>query len=161
MALRLDLDGWGHRTRAPRNTDDAGSIRDFALMLNIVVGEFSEFMVIDTDDFRLLGCAEGKTGDEVHDEKDEAGAEKAVGETGNTVCELIGELDVMAVQPAATDCGETVEMGDIVTRAVRLMNNQLSMLQRYSRSEQARQQVTYDTTDTVHGKDVERVINSH
>lgn len=83
-------------------------------MLNIIVGEFAKLRVVDTDDFGLLRRAEGKTGDEVHDEKDDAGAEEAVGEPRDTVCELISELDVMSIQPAATDRGETVEMSNVV-----------------------------------------------
>ena len=136
MALGLDLDGWGTGARAPRNTDNAsGSIGDLALMLNIIVGEFPKLRVIDSDDFRLLRCAEGKTRDEVHDEKDEAGAEEAIGETGDTVGELISELDVIAVQPAAIDGRETVKMGNIVTVSVRLVNIRSCLWLRHLRSE--------------------------
>ena len=93
-------------------------------MLNIIVGEFTELRVVNTDNLSILRCAERKAGDEVHDEQDEAGAEEAVGETRDTVCELISELDVMAIQPAAIDLGETVEMRNVVTVSVRLADNQ-------------------------------------
>ena len=96
-------------------------------MLNIVVGEFPELRVVDSDDLGLLRCAERKTRDEVHDEKDDAGAEEAVGESGDTVCELICELDVIAIQPAATDGRETVKMRNVVTVSMRLVNNRFCL----------------------------------
>ena len=129
MALRLDLDGRRRGTGASRNTNDArSSIRDLTLMLNVVVGEFPELRVIEADDFGILRRTERKAGDEVHDEKDDAGAEEAVCETGNTVRELVRELDVIAVQPAAADGGETVKMRDVVTVCIGKISEMISFV---------------------------------
>lgn len=66
------------------------------------------------------------------------GDDERVGEPSNGVSELVGELDVVVVKPASGDVGEAVEARNAPL------------------SEEARQQVTNDTTDTVSGEDLQR-----
>ena len=84
-------------------------------MLDIIVGKLAELVVVDADDFCFLTSAQRQAGDEVHDEEDDARAEEGVGEAGDGVCELVAELDVVAVEPAAGNTGEAVEVGDVVS----------------------------------------------
>lgn len=88
----------------------------------VIIGKFAELGIIHTDNFVLWGCAEGETGDEVHDKEDEAGAEEGVGETGNTICELVGKLDPVVVEPAAVNDGEAIEMCYVITLEMLVIN---------------------------------------
>ena len=92
--------------------DDAVGL---ATKLNIIVGELAKLSIIHTNDFFFRGCAEGETWDEIHDEEDDAGADEGIGETGNGVCELVAELDPVAVEPAAGDGGNAVKVCYVVT----------------------------------------------
>jgi hypothetical protein len=84
-------------------------------VLDIVIGELAELAVVDADDLCFLAGAQRQTGDQVHEEEDDAGAEEGVGEAGDGVRQLVAELDVVAVEPAAGDHGEAVEVGDVVS----------------------------------------------
>ena len=90
--------------------------------------------------FSVLRGAQGKTWHKIHQEEDDAGPEEAVGEPGDGVRELISELDVMPVEPAAGDLGEAVEVGDVITVAVRSVRALIRLISiRYSRSEKSSQ----------------------
>lgn len=69
-------------------------------------------MVVDT---------EREAGNEVEEEEDDAGHDEGVREAGDAVGELVGELDVVVVDPAAGDGrvtnGDTIESGNVVTIA--------------------------------------------
>jgi hypothetical protein len=83
--------------------------------LDVVVGKLAELSIIETDLLLLGGDAQRQTGDQVHDEQDEAGNNERVGEAGDGVGELVGELDPVAVNPATVDLGSAVEVGDVRT----------------------------------------------
>lgn len=91
-------------------------------MLDIIIRELPQLMVIDANDFCFLGSTEREARDQVHDEEDDAGAKKGVGEAGDGVGELIAELNVVAVEPAAGYLGEAVQVGDVVTVREVLVN---------------------------------------
>jgi len=57
-------------------------IQHFTGQLDVVVSELAYLAVVDTEDFGFFRGAEGEPGDEVHDEKDQAGADEGVGGAG-------------------------------------------------------------------------------
>lgn len=83
-------------------------------MLDIIIRKLAELAVVDADDLCFLTGAQRQAWDQVHEEEDNAGAEERVGEAGDGVGQLVAELDVVAVEPAAGDHGEAVEVGDVV-----------------------------------------------
>lgn len=83
--------------------------------LDVVVGELAELAVVQAHLLLLGGDAQAEAGDEVHEEEDDAGEDEGVGETGDAVGELVGELDVVVVEPTTGDDGETVEMRYVIT----------------------------------------------
>lgn len=85
------------------------------LELDIVVRELAELGIVETHLLFLGGGAQAQAGNEVHQEEDDAGHDEGVGEAGDAVGELVAELDVIVVEPAARDLGEAVEVGDVVT----------------------------------------------
>lgn len=93
------------------------TVRDLAPMLHIVVRELAELAVIDAHDLGFLGGAQRQAGDQVHEEEDDAGGEEGVGEARDGVGDLVAQLDVVAVEPAAGDLGDAVEVGDVVAGA--------------------------------------------
>lgn len=114
---------------------------DIASELNIVVGELSELGIVDTEDFGLLRAAEGKTWDEVHDEKDNAGSTEGVCETSNGVGKLVGKLNVVTVDPSTWNDSGAIEMSYVV------------------RGKDTSQQVSDDSSNTVLSEDIEGVVN--
>lgn len=76
--------------------------------------KFADFHIVDADDFCFFRGAQAQAGDEIHQEENNAGAEEGVGEAGDAVGELVGELDPVAIKPAALDGGEAVEVGYVV-----------------------------------------------
>lgn len=85
---------------------------------NIVVCELADLSIVHAEDFSFFAGAETQAGDEVHDEEDDAGAAEGVGEARDGVGELVGELDPVAVEPAALDDGEAVEVRYVVARVL-------------------------------------------
>lgn len=63
----------------------------------------------------VLGRTQAQARDQVHDEQNQAGATERIGEAAHGIGQLIGQLNVMTVEPASRDHGEAVEMGDVVT----------------------------------------------
>lgn len=113
---------------------------EIGINANIVVGKLSHLGIIDTDNLCLFSGAQTKAGDKVHDPEDEGGHDERVAETGAAVCELVAELDPVVVDPATVDDGEAVESGNLLL------------------GKEGGEDVTDHTTDTVRGKDIERVI---
>jgi hypothetical protein len=70
--------------------------------------------LINTTFLSVFGGPKAKARDEVHDEEDNAGTEERVDEAGDAVRELVGELDVVAVEPTTGDLGEAVKMGNVI-----------------------------------------------
>lgn len=93
----------------------AEDLVDVTAQLDVVVGELAQLGVVEARLLLLGGGAQAQAGDEVHDEEDQAGDAEGVGEAGDAVRELVRELDVVVVEPAAVDLGEAVEVCDVVT----------------------------------------------
>lgn len=82
--------------------------------LDVVVGKLAELAIIQPN-FLLVGAdTQRQAGNEVHEEQDDAGDHKRVREPGNTVSELIAELDVVVVDPTAGDLRRAVKVGNVV-----------------------------------------------
>lgn len=81
--------------------------------------ELADLDVVETKDFVLVAHAELEDGDEFSDEvegaEDEAGADEAIGTTGDGVGELVAELYVMVVKPAAGDNRNAIQVCNVVT----------------------------------------------
>lgn len=117
------------------------AVNDIAAELDVVIGEFADFGLVHAHDLLLLGSTELEAGDEVQDEQDGAADDERVGHAADSVGELVRELDPMLVEPAAADLGEAVKMGYVV------------------RGEETGQEITDETSNTVDGEDIERVID--
>jgi len=81
--------------------------------LNIIISELSKLAVVETQLLLVDLDAEGKAGDKVHEEEDDAGDDEGPGETGGGAGELVAELDEVAVDPATLDGVAAVEVGDV------------------------------------------------
>lgn len=79
----------------------------------------------------------------MHDPQDDGGDNERVGKAGNRVSELVSELDVVVVEPASRNLGETVEASNA------------------SLGEEASEEVTNDTADTVSSENLGWGINSN
>lgn len=56
----------------------------------ITYGELADFCIIHAENLCLFTCTKTKTRDEVHDEQDDAGSAKGIGEAGRGVGKLVG-----------------------------------------------------------------------
>ena len=84
------------------------------LLLNKVVCEFADLSFIDTLNFGFLRCAERQTGDQVHDEQDDASDTERVTETSHAIAELVRKLDPVMVEPASRNHSDTIESGNVI-----------------------------------------------
>lgn len=116
-------------------------VEDLARELDVVVGKLADLSVVDAQDLGLLGGAQAQARDEVHDAQDDTGAHEGVEPAAEGVGQLVAHLDPVAVEPAAADHLNVVEMGDVVG------------------CEEGRADVAHEAADAVHCKDVERVID--
>jgi hypothetical protein len=83
--------------------------------LHIIVSKLPNLRLIQPELLLLHINPQTQSRNEVHQEEDDAGPEEGVREAGHAVGELVGELDVMAVEPAARDDGQAVEVGYVVS----------------------------------------------
>ena len=79
---------------------------------DIVVRELAHLRVVDAEDLGLLGRAQAHAGDEVEEPEDDGGHDEGVGHARDRVCDLVAELDVVVVEPAAGDGRAAVEARD-------------------------------------------------
>lgn len=85
-----------------------------AAQLDIIVSELAKLGIVEPN-FLLLGRgAQAQARDQVHHEQNDAGDTERPGEPSDAVGELVGQLDVVVVEPAAIDLGESVEVSDVV-----------------------------------------------
>jgi hypothetical protein len=117
-------------------------VEDLTGELDVIVREFADFRIVDTENLGLFACAEGETGDEVHDEEDDAGTAEGVDTTGDGVSELVAELDPVVVEPSTRDLSEAVQMRYVVC------------------GEESREDVADETTDGMLGEDVESIVDA-
>jgi hypothetical protein len=86
------------------------------LLLNEVVCEFTNFGFIDTCDFGFLGRAERETWNQVHEEEDDAGHAERVTEASHAIAELVGELDVVVVEPSTGNESDSIQCRNVICR---------------------------------------------
>jgi hypothetical protein len=77
--------------------------------------KFSDLGVVNAKDFSFLAGAEAEAWNQVHDEEDDTGTAKGVGETGDGIGELVTHLDPVVVEPAARDDSKPIKMRNIIT----------------------------------------------
>jgi hypothetical protein len=96
--------------------DMAGyDVTRMALELDVIVGKLAQLDVVDAGILLVGRHTQAQAGDQVHQEQDDARQDERIGEAGNGVGELVGELDVVVVDPATGDDGETIESCYVVT----------------------------------------------
>ena len=83
----------------------------------ITYRELADFRIVHTEDLGLFAGTKTKTGNQIHQEQDDARSAKGVGKARGGVGKLIGQLDVVAIEPSTMNCGEPVEMRDVITTA--------------------------------------------
>lgn len=83
----------------------------------LTYGKLANLGIINTQNLILFGSTQAQTGNEVHDEQDNAGTDKGVGKSSDGVGKLVTELNVVVVDPATGDHGNTVKVRDVVTRS--------------------------------------------
>jgi hypothetical protein len=111
--------------------------------LDVIVGEFTELVVIHTKEFGLLGCSEVKTRDHVDNVGENGRHDKGVGGAGDDVSNLNVELLVVVVDPAASHTSvDTVESDDVVG------------------SEESVEDESNHTGDTVLSEDIHRIVDA-
>jgi len=77
--------------------------------------KLSNLGIVNSHDFVLLRGTQTKARDEVDEEKDDTAADKRVCEARHRVCELVAQLDVVVVDPAAVNLGRAVEVSNVIT----------------------------------------------
>jgi hypothetical protein len=82
--------------------------------LHIIISKLSDLRLIETQLLLLHIHPQAQARNEIHQEEDDAGAEEGIREAGHAVGELVRELDVVAVEPAARDHGEAIQVGYVV-----------------------------------------------
>lgn len=117
-------------------------VQHLTRQLNVIVSELADLRIVDTQDLSFLRGAERETGNQVHDEEDEAGAAERVDAAGDGVGELVAELYPVVVEPAAGDLGKAVEVRYVVC------------------GEEGGEDVADEPADGVFGEDVERVVDA-
>lgn len=80
-------------------------------------GKLANLGIINTQDLILLGSTQAKTRNKVHDEQDNAGTDKGVRKSSDRVSQLVTELNVVVVDPATGDLGDSIEVRNIVTKS--------------------------------------------
>lgn len=83
--------------------------------LHLVRG-MSDFNVVYSIDFFILWYSKGEPRDGVHDEENKGCNNECVNEASNAVTELIGELNIMMINPSTFDDSYTIECSDIIGR---------------------------------------------
>lgn len=90
-------------------------IRSLAPQLNIIIRELAQLRIIHAVVLILLGRAQRQPWDQVHQEQNEARAAEGVGEACYGIGELVGQLDVVFVEPATGDDGSAIESCYVIT----------------------------------------------
>lgn len=90
------------------------NIGKLASQLNIIVSKLSELCIIHAQCLFILRCSETESRNEVHEEENDTGAEERISEARHAVCELVGELDPVMVEPTAGNLAKAVEMGYVI-----------------------------------------------
>lgn len=111
--------------------------------LDEVLDEFTNVLLVHTDDLSLVGAAQAQAGNDVHDLADDRGDDEDVGTARADVGELDVELLEVALHEASGDGGVDFVQGDDVVGG-----------------EDAVEEETDDTCDTVLTEQVESVVDA-
>lgn len=139
----------------PRSSRDLMAVLELVLFLgrpgkvvttdfDVVVGEFTELVIVHAEQFGFFGGTQVKTRDGVDDEGDDGGDDERVRAGGNDIGDLDVELFVVVDDPATIPRAgvDAVEADDRVV------------------CEEGVEDEADDTCDTVFGEDIHRVIDA-
>lgn len=76
---------------------------------DVIVCKLAEVGIIDTDNLCLFGCSESESRDKVHDPTENSGHDERVGESGDSIGDLVTKLNVVVVKPSTWNLGDAVE----------------------------------------------------
>lgn len=79
-------------------------------------GKLANLGIINTQDLILLGSTQAQTRNEVHNEEDDASNDKGVSKSSDGISKLVTKLNVIVVDPATGNLGDTVEVRNVVTK---------------------------------------------
>lgn len=83
---------------------------------DITYGELSDFGIVNAHDLIFLARAKVESGNEVDDKQDNAASAEGVSEARDRVCQLVRKLDVVFIDPASVNLGETIQVRNVITR---------------------------------------------
>ncbi len=95
-----------------RRMVEADVIGDVAPELDVVISKLAELAVVHAELLLLGRGAEGQPRDEVEQEEDQAGDDKAPGEGGDGACELVAHLHPVVLDPTQVIPVPAIELGD-------------------------------------------------
>lgn len=98
--------------------DQSVTIEHIAGELNIIIGEFTNLRIIHPKNLSFFACTKAEAGNEVQQEKDDAGATERVSETGDRVSELVSNLNPVVIEPSTRNHCDAVEMCYVVARGM-------------------------------------------
>ena len=116
-------------------------IRRITSHLDIIIRKLAQLRIIQTHLLFLGARPQRQSRNQVHQEQNNTSPAKGISEARNGVGKLVGELDVVLVEPAARDGGRAVERGYVVC------------------GEEAGHEVADYAADAVDGEDVEGVVD--
>ena len=124
------------------------------LLLNKVVCEFTDLGFVDTHDLGFLACAERETGDQVHEEKNDAGHAEGVTETSDAIAQLVRELDVVLVEPSAGNDSDTVKCRNVICceKTAKQLARETKRI--------IREKIADHSANTVDSEDIEGIIDA-
>ena len=85
-----------------------------AAQLDVIVGELAKLGIVEPQFLLLDRGAQAQARDQIHDKQDDTGDNEGPREPSDAVGELVGQLDVVVVEPAAIDLGEAIKVSDVV-----------------------------------------------
>jgi hypothetical protein len=85
------------------------------MQTNGTYSKLANLGIIDTHDLIFLGSAKAEAGNEVHDEKDNAGSKEGISHSGDRVSKLVSQLDIVLVDPATINLGDTIKVRNVVS----------------------------------------------
>lgn len=118
-------------------------VEDLAGELDVVIGELANLGIVDAEYLRLLVGTEPQAGYHVDDEQDQSRKGEGVEAAGDGVGQLVAQLDPMVVKPTACNYGRAVEPRHGLA------------------CEEGRADVAHQASDSVYGKNVQRVVDSN
>lgn len=88
-----------------------------AAQLDVIVSELAKLGIVEAQLLLLDRGAQTEAGDQVHHKENDTCDNERPREPSDAVSELIGQLDIVVVEPAAVDLGKPVKVSNIVATA--------------------------------------------